>query len=293
MQTSGASFVRDSRASRGGSTQTPTVAPAFIVDAFSEVPFGGNPAAVCLIDTDLPVARMLAIAREFAFSETAFVRRGGGNYQLRWFTPTGEVALCGHATLAAAAVLWVHGGVIPGKAIHFDTLSGPLTARRSADGITIELPRMELIATTLPTDTADALGIDAVACFQTPMRGGIEDWDYLIPLSSETAVRQLVPDDRALARTRAGVIVTAPADDTRRFDFVSRYFAPFWGIPEDSVTGSAHCALAPYWGRRLKRRELRAYQASKRGGAIEVRLGKSTVQLTGRATIVMRGDLSL
>ena len=188
---------------------------------------------------------MLAIAREFAFSETAFVRRCDGDYQLRWFTPTGEVALCGHATLAAAAVLWVHGGVIPGRTIHFDTLSGTLTARRSADGITIELPRMELIATMLPKDTAEALGIDAVACFHTPMRGGIEDWDYLIPLSSETEVRQLAPDDRALAHTRAGVIVTAPADDTQRFDFVSRYFAPFWGIPEDPVTGSAHCALAP------------------------------------------------
>lgn len=266
--------------------------PSFIVDAFSAKPFGGNPAAVCLVDDALSDESMLAIAREFGLSETAFVVPRGDAFHLRWFTPSAEVALCGHATLAGAAVLWATETVASDRVITFRTLSGPLTASRAADAIAIELPRMELIPTRLPEETAAALGIHATDAFRTPNRGGIEDFDYLVPLPSEHDVRALMPDERALTRTPAGVIVTARAE-TAPFDFVSRYFAPFWGIPEDPVTGGAHCALAPYWADRLGRTHLRAYQASRRGGALDVELLETTVRLTGQATIVLRGELTL
>ena len=268
--------------------------PAFIVDAFSSTPFRGNPAAVCLIDDPLPDQRRLEIAQEFNLSETAFVARVDGACQLRWFTPTGEVALCGHATLAAAAVLWSIDAAPRSRAIVFETLSGHLTATRTPDdeAVTIELPRMELIPTALPDETANALGLASTTAFRTPNRGGIEDFDYLVPLAAEHDVRALAPDVRALALTPAGVIVTAPSDGAP-FDFVSRYFAPYWGIPEDPVTGSAHCALAPYWADRLGRTRLKAYQASRRGGELDVELDATTVRLTGPATIVMRGKLAL
>ncbi len=270
----------------------PTAWPAFIVDAFTFKPFGGNTAAVCLVDEQVTDDLMQQVAAEFGFSETAFVAPGLRAHRLRWFTPTAEVALCGHATLAAAAVLYERDPGSP-PTLTFDTLSGPLLASRRDGGIMIELPRMRLIPTHLPPDAAAALGVDPMPCFRTPDRAGMDDWDYLVPLASETALHALSPDARTLASTRPGVIVTARADDTDRFDFVSRYFAPAWGIDEDPVTGSAHCALAPYWGERLGRSQMRAYQASRRGGMLDVVLLPETVQLTGHATIVMRGTLAV
>jgi PhzF family phenazine biosynthesis protein len=265
----------------------------FIIDAFTDRAFGGNPAAVCLLEHELSDSRMLAIAAEFGFSETAFVMLGRERHGLRWFTPTAEVALCGHATLAASAALWDLGIAPADTHISLATLSGELVARSSAAGISIDLPRMELIPTRLADDTARALGVEPIDCFRTPNRGGIEDWDYLVPLASEAAVIAIAPDMAALAKTTAGVIVTAPSTDASEFDFVSRYFAPYWGIPEDPATGSAHCTLAPYWSGTLGKQRMRARQLSKRGGVLDVALGETTVTLTGRVAIVLRGELTI
>ena len=254
------------------------------VDAFADRPFHGNPAAVCL----LPAARgepwMQDVAREMNLAETAFLHPENGDYRLRWFTPAVEVALCGHATLASAHVLWEEGYLPATRDARFHTQSGVLTARRTGDWIELDFPA------TPPTPAPAPAGLAAALRAATRWVGRSK-FDYLVELDNEDAVRGLKPDLTALERVDArGVIVTSRAT-TPGFDFVSRFFAPQSGVPEDPVTGSAHCALAPFWSDRLHKTELTGYQASARGGVVRARLAGDRVVLGGQAITVLRGEL--
>ena len=254
------------------------------VDAFTSRPFAGNPAAVCL----LPAARdpewMQQVAREMNLAETAFLVRRSDGFDLRWFTPSVEVDLCGHATLASAHVLWEEGHLPVTMPARFHTRSGVLTASRDADLIWLDFPATPSRPVPPPPQIEHGLGAAAVYVGRTP-------FDYLIELESETVVRSLTPDLDAVEQlgTR-GVIVTARSDDGE-YDFVSRFFAPGAGVPEDPVTGSAHCGLGPHWATRLNKKELVGYQASERGGAVRVRLEGDRALLGGQAVTVMRGEL--
>lgn len=264
---------------------------AFVVDAFTDQPFAGNPAAVCLGtaasgDTLGDDAWMQSVAAEFNLAETAFLAGGPGEYDLRWFTPTVEVRLCGHATLASAHVLWELGETA--ETLRFRTLSGVLTAERVEGGIALGLPydRPMPIADHLTTPAlAAALGIPADYPF---VRG---EQYYLVELSGPAAVRALQPDLAALAEVDvAAVVVTAPGG-LEGVDFVSRFFAPRLGVAEDPVTGSAHCLLGPYWAERLRRRTLTAAQLSARGGRLTVEVGTEEVRVIGAAVTVLRATL--
>jgi PhzF family phenazine biosynthesis protein len=266
--------------------------PLYTVDAFTERPFAGNSAAICLLDRPREDAWLAALAREMNLSETAYLSPRGADWDLRWFTPAVEVVLCGHATLASAHVLWESGRAGLDAPIRFHTRSGELTARRSSANADIELdfPAEPALAAELTPALAAALGIAREAvewCGRNRM-------DQLLMLIDETAVRALAPDFPALAaatRPDRGVIVTARSADPR-FDFVSRYFAPAAGVDEDPATGSAHCCLGPFWAERLGKQELRAYQASARGGELRVRVRGARVDLIGRAVTVLRGELA-
>ncbi len=266
-------------------------AEIFQVDAFTRAPFAGNPAAVCLLDREMPEAWMARLAAEMNLSETAFVQpEGASPMPLRWFTPTVEVPLCGHATLATAHVLWETGRLPAGEPAAFATRSGTLGARRAGDAIALDLPARELLASALPDEAAQGLrGAPIEESRQAMSRTGDTDW--LVRLPSERHVRELRPDFTALRALGAGLIATASAT-TPGFDFVSRYFAPFYGVDEDPVTGAAHCALVPYWAALLGRGELCGYQASRRGGVVRGRVAGSRVELTGHAVTVLQGRLS-
>jgi PhzF family phenazine biosynthesis protein len=271
---------------------------AIWVDAFTEKPFAGNPAVVVLIDEPAGEAWMGSLAREMGVSETAFVSpRAAGSespdrieaadasYDLRWFTPDVEVDLCGHATLASAHALWQEGRVSAGTPIHFHTRSGILGAVRRDSWIELDFPAAPAAAEAAPRELLDALG----AGLRWSGRTDLGDW--LLELEDEAIVRNLAPDYARLAVHPArGIIVTARADGDH--DFVSRFFAPAVGIDEDPVTGSAHCALAPFWAERLGRDQLTGYQASPRGGIVRVRLAGSRVILSGKAVTVLRGELA-
>ena len=269
--------------------------PFLQVDAFTRDPFGGNPAAVVFLDRERDTDWLQAVAAEMNLSETAFLtRRGASHYGLRWFTPAVEVTLCGHATLASAHALWSTGRADAGTPLVFDTLSGPLTAkpctpRPGQDGtITIDLPLRPVSPMTLPPDVLAALGVQPIAVHAAQKGpGGI---DYIVEVAEEAAVVSAEPDMGPLKKVNGGVIVTARAT-TPGLDFVSRYFAPVFGIDEDPVTGSAHCALAPYWAERLGRTSLAARQVSKRGGTLQVTLDGDRVRLTGHAVTVLSGEL--
>lgn len=253
----------------------------FQVDAFATRLFGGNPAAVMPMDRFLDDAVLQAIAAENNLPETAFLVPDGGDYRLRWFTPTVEVPLCGHATLASAAVVMER--LEPGRRhVTFHTASGPLTVSRTDVGYVMNFPARLSQPIATPLGLAAALGV-------IPVEVVADAFNYLALLKSAPTVRSLVPDIAAIARLdRHGVIVTAPGDDG--YDFVSRYFAPAKGIPEDPVTGGAHCALAPYWAARLNKTEFRAFQASKRGGVIICRVAGDRVELEGSCAFYMEGD---
>ncbi len=287
----------------------PASLPLLHVDAFTRDPFGGNPAAVVFLDRERETAWLQAVAGEMNLSETAFLlRRGDNRFGLRWFTPTVEVTLCGHATLASAHALWSTGRADIGAPIVFDTLSGPLTARScspspaatpparpgpaghgNADGaITIDLPVRPVTPATLPDDVLAALGVQPIAVHAA--RKGPGGTDFIVEVAEEAAVVAAQPDMVPLKRVDGGIILTARAS-TAGLDFVSRYFVPAFGIDEDPVTGSAHCALAPYWAERLGRTSLTARQVSKRGGALQVTLDGDRVQLTGHAVTVLSGEL--
>jgi PhzF family phenazine biosynthesis protein len=255
------------------------------IDAFTDRPFAGNPAAVCLLPAPRDAEWMQAVAREMNLAETAFLTPEDGGFRLRWFTPSVEVDLCGHATLASAHWLW-ECGVLPGsEAARFHTRSGILTAARSDGWITLDFPATPARPVATPPGLDEALGTAAVGVAQS-------SFDYLVEVASEAAVRALAPDLAALARLGGrGVIVTARGE-SGGVDFVSRFFAPAAGVPEDPVTGSAHCALAPYWSERMGgRTEFVAAQLSARGGRLRVRLAGERVLLSGHAVTVFRAEL--
>lgn len=255
------------------------------VDAFTDRPFGGNPAAVCLLPEPRDAEWMQLVAREMNLSETAFLHpEEEGGWRLRWFTPAVEVELCGHATLASAHVLWEAGRLSPGEPARFHTLSGLLTAERRDDAIELDFPARNADGVEPPEGLAEALGV-------TPRFVGKSRYDYLLEVASEEEVRAAVPDfGRLRALPVRGVILTAAAS-TAPYDFVSRFFAPGAGVDEDPVTGSAHCTLGPYWAARLGKSSFLAWQASARGGAVRVRVEGERVKLGGRAVTVLRGQL--
>ncbi len=260
-----------------------TTVPCFHVDAFTARTFRGNPAAVCLLARSRPARWMQAVAAEMNLSETAFVRPIARGFSLRWFTPMVEVDLCGHATLAAAHVLWQEGIAPMGRELSFQTRSGQLSAVRTGSAIELDFPARPARVCRVPSGLARALGA-------SPRVVAMSKDDLLVELASERAVRELRPDFTRLRHLRVrGVIVTARAG--RRWDFVSRFFAPAVGVDEDPVTGSAHCVLAPYWSERLGKTAMRGYQASARGGVVEVKLRDDRVGLCGEALTVLRGEL--
>lgn len=254
------------------------------VDAFTDRAFSGNPAAVCILAEPRDEAWMQAVAREMNLSETAFLHPEADGYRLRWFTPSVEVDLCGHATLASAHVLWEDGHLAPGDVARFHTRSGTLTARRDGDWIEMEFPALPPSSIDPPPGLGRALGVE-------PRYVGLSRFDLLVELDDEAAVRSLEPDLGLLRRIDArGIIVTARADGDE-FDFVSRFFAPQVGVDEDPVTGSAHCVLGPHWQERMGRNEFLGYQASPRGGVVRVAVDGPRVRLAGRAVTVLRGQL--
>jgi PhzF family phenazine biosynthesis protein len=258
--------------------------PIFQIDAFTTRRFAGNPAAVMPMDSFPADAVLQAIAAENNLSETAFLVAEGADYRLRWFTPNIEVPLCGHATLASAALVMER--LEPGRSsVVFHTASGPLTVNRSDAGYVMNFPARPCELVSTPPELAEALGVVPVEVFSNA-------FNYLALLDSVQALRDLAPDMAALARMdRPGVIVTAPGDAT--YDFVSRYFAPAKGIPEDPVTGAAHCMLAPYWAKRLGKTEFRAFQASRRGGEIVCRLAGDRVELEGSCVFYLEGMVEI
>lgn len=255
-------------------------APLFQVDAFTTRRFAGNPAAVVMVDDFPEDAVMQAIAAENNLAETAFLCPDGSDYRLRWFTPCVEVPLCGHATLASAAVVMER--LDPGRTqVVFHSASGPLTVTRTAQGYRMNFPARSSEPVRAPPGLNEALGA-------TPLEVRVNEFNYMARLESARVVRELAPDISAIARMdRGGLIVTAPGDG--QYDFVSRYFAPAKGIPEDPVTGSAHCMLAPYWASRLGKAEFRAYQASQRGGEMLCRLAGGRVEMEGACVFYLEG----
>jgi len=255
------------------------------VDSFTSEPFKGNPAAVCVLDNfdkEKHTDRWYAdVAAEMNLSETAFLVPAKGGYSLRWFTPTVEVDLCGHATLASAHILRETGRIPENQTVKFETRSGELTAGFDRDKIVLDFPATPALECNAPPELLDALQVDSLFCGKT-------SFDYLIRVASEAVVRACRPDMAKLSEFGVrGAIVTATSDD-ERFDFVSRYFAPGVGIDEDPVTGSAHCALAPFWHPVFNKTSMIAYQASKRGGIVEMEIRKDRVILSGNAVTIMK-----
>jgi PhzF family phenazine biosynthesis protein len=256
------------------------------VDAFTDRPFAGNPAAVCVLNEAPSEQWMRDVAREMNLSETAFLVPQDGGYHLRWFTPAVEVALCGHATVASAHVLWQDGHLPEGQQARFHTKSGLLTADRAGDWIELDFPAKIATACDPPPELLPALGI-AAAKFV-----GKNVFDYLVEIESDAALRALSPDHSTLRKLPVrGIIVTAKSTSPE-FDFLSRFFAPGSGIDEDPVTGSAHTALAPYWAGILGKTEMTGFQASARGGVVKVRVAGDRVKLGGQAVTVMTGVLN-
>ncbi len=253
------------------------------VDAFTSHPFAGNPAAVCVLPEPREESWMRNVAREMNLSETAFLHPQNSGFSLRWFTPSIEVSLCGHATLASAHVLWQDGHLPKGETARFHTRSGVLTAVQKDGWIEMDLPATPNEPVEPPAGLIAALGL------KNPVYFGKNKFDYLVEVDSEATLRALEPDYSTLRKYPVrGIIVTSRGAD---YDFVSRFFAPGSGIDEDPVTGSAHCALGPYWAGKLGKTEFRAFQASPRGGEVGVRLQGDRAILRGQAVTVMHGDL--
>ena len=263
----------------------------FHVDAFAEAPFTGNPAGVCLLDSTQSEEWMQHIAAEMNLSETAFVdiQSGGSDSSLRWFTPTTEVSLCGHATLATAHILWEHGIVESGQETHFHTKSGLLSAAKRKEQIELGFPWRQVQLVDAPPRLEEALGV------KEPKYIGKYGTDtgslYLLELGSDQEVRELKPDFRGLRATDSRATIVTALSSSSEFDFVSRFFAPAVGIDEDPVTGSAHCYLAPFWAERLGKTELTGFQLSARTGVVRCRLAEGQVMLCGKAVTVMQGEV--
>lgn len=262
----------------------------FVVDAFTDAHFKGNPAAVCLLNEPLPDSAMQRIARDADLSETAFVLPYGDKFSLRWFTPEQEVPLCGHATLASAHTLWQTGRAQKEQQIRFMTLSGELIVAREGDMIAMNFPAIEATQTTRPPrELYKALGIrraDAKEIWET-------EFNYLVVLEDVKLLRKLKPDFDLMQEIEAdGIIVTAQSDQAK-YDIISRYFCPNLGINEDPVTGSAHCVLGPLWARKLGKTALDAFQASKTGGYIKVIVKDDRVELHGKAVTFLKGQVEI
>lgn len=260
-------------------------APIFQLDAFTSRRFAGNPAAVVLLEEFIDDRVMQSVAAENNLSETAFVVPGpDGSYRLRWFTPIVEVPLCGHATLAAAAVVLEHLEADRGS-VDFHTASGQLTVHREAGGYRMDLPARTVTAVPTPAALSEALGT-------VPVESAVDGGNYLALLATAAELESLTPDLGAIAcLDRSGVVITAPGRDG--YDFVSRYFAPAKGIPEDPVTGGAHCALVPFWATKTGRSAFNAHQASARGGDLACRLVGDRVHLRGSCAFYMDGHIEL
>jgi PhzF family phenazine biosynthesis protein len=259
--------------------------PIYQVDAFvTGKKFSGNPAAVCMLERPADEQWMQNIAMEMNLSETAFLEKQADGYNLRWFTPAVEVALCGHATLASAHILWEAGHLNPEQQARFHTRSGVLTADRRGDMIELDFPARLAQPAPAPEELLRALGVSAKYV-------GKNQFDYLIEVDSAEVIRSVSPDMALLRKLPVrGVIVTAVSSNPEH-DFVSRFFGPGSGVDEDPVTGSAHCALGPFWKTRLQKSEFVAYQASRRGGLLRVRVEGDRIKLAGKAETMFKGEI--
>jgi PhzF family phenazine biosynthesis protein len=255
------------------------------VDAFSDIPFHGNPAAVCLLEGPAEEEWMASLAKEMNLSETAFLYPQDVGFNLRWFTPAVEVSLCGHATLASAHILYETETIKPDQEAIFYTASGELRARKQGEKIELNFPATPPEEIPEPAGLTAALGVEAEYI-------GKSRFDYLVRVASESEVREAKPDFIKLNELGVrGVMLTSQGEG--KFDFISRFFAPGAGIDEDPVTGSAHCCLGPYWGAELGKEEMQAYQASARGGEIGIRLAGERVNLTGKAVTIFQAELEI
>lgn len=252
-----------------------------LIDAFTDQSFSGNPAAVCVLDAPAEERWMQLVAREMNLSETAFLHRIEGGWSLRWFTPAIEVKLCGHATLASAFALWETGVLRADETVRFHTRSGWLACRRHGAWIEMDFPAQVCAPCPAPAGLAAALGCEILAC-------GLNGMDCLVEVADEPTLRSLRPDMNALVKLPVrGVIVTCRGESAE-FDFVSRFFAPAAGVNEDPVTGSAHCALGPWWQGKLGRDDFTAFQASQRGGLVKVGVCGDRVLLRGQAVMMSK-----
>ena len=256
----------------------------FQVDAFTDKPFSGNPAGVCILEEPADESWMQNVATEMNLSETAFLFRKEDGFNLRWFTPKMEVDLCGHATLASAHILYTEGHLKPGQKADFHTKSGLLKAEFKNGWIELDFPRLAEESVQAPKDLSRGLGAK-------PLYVGKCGFMYLAELQSEEVVRTLKPDFSILGKQEIGSVIVTSRASTKGYDFVSRFFAPIVGIDEDPVTGSAHCCLGPYWSKKLGKNEFVAYQASMRGGVVKVKVGRDRVYLEGKAVTVLEGEL--
>ena len=258
--------------------------PLFQVDAFTDKMFAGNPAAVVIIDHNPDRDWMLRVAGEMNLSETAFVYPLGEQFGLRWFTPRTEVELCGHGTLSAAHILWETRTVPVDRVITFNTLSGLLGAQRTDAWITLDFPANAVIPADLPEGVINAVG-------GKPVFHGVSGEKWLLEYASEAEILALAPDFISLSAIPGRGLIVTSRSGSGDVDFVSRYFAPWVGINEDPVTGSAHTILGPYWGRKLEKSEMTARQVSARGGLLRVRLADRRVFISGQAVTVFKGEL--
>jgi PhzF family phenazine biosynthesis protein len=256
----------------------------FQVDAFTDKPFSGNPAGVCIMEKSADESWMQNVAMEMNLSETAFLFREKNGFNLRWFTPKMEVDLCGHATLASAHILYSEVYLKPEQKVDFFTKSGLLMAELKNGWLQLDFPSLSEETVEAPRDLARGLG-------SKPLYVGKCGFMYLAELGSENVVRNLKPDFSILEKPEIGSVIVTSRASTKGYDFVSRFFAPSVGINEDPATGSAHCCLGPYWSRILGKNEFVAFQASMRGGVIKVRVGKDRVYLGGQAVTVLKGEL--
>lgn len=258
----------------------------FTVDSFSNKPFAGNPAGVCILADPIDDDLQRLIARELNLSETAFLLDQGDHYGLRWFTPAVEIDLCGHATLASAHIIWQEGLRSTSETLKFQTRSGLLQAVKTGDWIEMDFPAYQAAPVSSSDDLSRAIGVPVLSTWRSTSRkllAEVETAENVASLKLDfTAIARLAPD---------GLIVTAPGNPP--YDFVSRFFVPSYGINEDPVTGSAHCVLVPFWSRRLKKSELFAFQASARGGELRLRLDGERVKIGGQATTVLTAQMRI
>lgn len=257
----------------------------YVVDAFTDRPFAGNPAAVVPLQEWRDDQWLQSVAMEFNLAETAFLVPNENGFDLRWFTPNAEVDLCGHATLASAMVLAELGNLADGSRVAFSTRSGSLTVERLGSMLLMDFPALTAEPALPPPGLLESLN-------GAPLYVGRSKFDFVIEYASEKIVRSITPDFNRLKKVQCrGVVVTARSDNSQ-FDFVSRFFAPAVGINEDPVTGSAHCLLAPYWGGRMGKSKMVGYQASSRGGVVEVALRGERVILGGKGIVFARGSFA-